>query len=99
MPVPGCDTVAGGTDPEFGIGHATRIQFAHDFTRLFFQLGLLAPDKGDYVVEDVERGNAGITGAAERLHGGDKNAFQTKGIVERLERKREVDGRAVGVTN
>ena len=55
---------------------------------LFLELFFFALDKGDDVAEDVERGDAGVAGAADRLHRGDEEAFYAEmRLIEGRERQ------------
>lgn len=73
---------------------------AEDLGELPLHLLLLATDKGDDVVEDVERGDARIPCARNGLHRRDHDGLEgTKGGFEGVERDGKARGGAIGVGN
>src|ERR1035437_6268176 len=91
--------------------HAIRVR-AHDERRrldgrsyeasehllhLALDLRLFIADIGDDVAEDVERGNAGIARAGDRLHRGDEHRLQSEPLVQRRHRHRGDGGGAIRV--
>ena len=89
--------IAMGADPEIGRRNAVQRGGAQHLERLCLQLFFFIANVGNHIVNDVERRDAGIAGARGGLHGYDKDAMQTKGVVQRLERAGQVRGRAIGV--
>ena len=78
--------------PDPGAVHATE-----ELGRFLDDLRLLAPDEGDHVLRDVERGNAGVARAADRLHGDHVHVGHPEGVMQRLEAHGEHDRGAVTV--
>ena len=71
---------------------------AEDLCRLAFHLRLLVGDVRHDVVEDVERGHAGVPGARDGLHRRDHALVDgTEGVLEGAQRDDEARGRAVGI--
>ena len=92
-----CHAIAVRTYPGIQSFHPGAIELAQQFERLGFELLFFAADVRNYIAQDVQRRNAWITGAADRLHGADKYALQAKALRQWFERQHQPDGAAVGV--
>ncbi len=68
-----------------------------EFLRLGFQFFLLAGDQGQGVAEDVEGWDARVSGARDRLQGGDLDRFDAERVGQGFQTQGETDGGAVGV--
>ncbi len=69
------DAIAMGADGELGGNDFAALEFAEEFAGLFLHLLFFVLDEGHDVAQDVQRGDAGIARAADRLHGHGKNRF------------------------
>lgn len=73
-------------------------QAAEDLGELPFDLLLFFADVGNDVVEDVERGDAGVTRAGDGLHRRDHDGLErSEGLLERVKGDGDTRRRAVGV--
>ena len=60
-------------------------ELAEQLERLRLHLFFFVADVGDDVAEDVHGGHAGIAGAADGLHGGDKDLLDAEALFDGLE--------------
>ena len=72
------------------------LEAAEDLLRLALDLAFLATDERHDVADGVQRGDARVAGAGERLERGEGDALQAV-LAERRQSQRQDDRRAVGV--
>src|SRR4051812_37020380 len=90
--------IAVGADDEIGIANALPIKGAKQFVRLFMlDFVFFTPNIRNHIIEDVQAANARITGAANRLHGDDKELGDLKVYMQRVQRTHQVGGGAVRI--
>src|SRR5579864_1066698 len=81
-----------------GAGNYSRsVDLAEQLASLLFHFFFFITDEGDYVAQNVERGDTGISRAADGLHGDGHNCFQAEALVDRSQRENEANRGAVGI--
>src|ERR1700683_3165231 len=97
MAVDHWNAIALRADFEFGEVNRVLRQAAENFSRLSLHLLFFAGNKRNHVFHRVERRDARIAGAGERLHGDYEDFGYAEGVLEWLERHRQTDRRAVWI--
>ena len=73
------------------------VDLAEEFLGFLFHFFFFVLDEGDHVAEDVERGHAGISRAADGLHGDGHDGLEAELLVQRRERQNQADGGTVWI--
>ncbi len=95
MPIEDGNAVGVRAEHDVGVHTATIHHTPQHLAQLLRELLLLARDVGHDVVQNIERGHAGIPRAGDRLHRRHKDLANAKRRVQRLERQRHARDRAV----
>ena len=73
------------------------VELTQKFFGFLLHLFFFVFDERDHIAEDVERGDAGISRAADGLHGHGHNRFEAEALVNGGEGQNQSDGRAIGI--
>jgi len=91
------DAIALGADGEAGGDDLASLELAEKLACFLLHLFLFVLDVGNDVAENVQGGDAGITRAADGLHGDGKDGFNAESFLQRRQRQGQSHDRAVGV--